>query len=72
MAFIKFVVIQVRGVFDGGVNLIEVSGDRKLENGPLFPRMFKAITRPLLLHTKFHKRVINVKRLCTHHDFSLG
>ena len=52
--------------------VVEVTGyNRKLENGPVIPGMFKAVTRNQWLGGKFYEELNEVKHLCAHMDISI-
>ena len=52
--------------------VVEVTGSRKLENGPVIPGTFKAVTRSRRLGAKFYEELNNkVKQLCAHMNISI-
>ena len=52
--------------------VVEVTGSRKLENGPVIPGTFKAVTRSRRLGAKFYEELNNkVKQLCAHTNISI-
>ena len=46
--------------------VVEVTGNRKLENGLVIPETFKAVTRSRRLGAKFYEELNKVQQLCVH------
>ena len=51
--------------------VVEVTGNRKLENGPVIPGTFMAVTRSRRLGAKFYEELNKVQQLCVHMDISI-
>ena len=49
----------------------EVTGSRRLENGPVVPGTFKARTPSRAIATKFEREILRLKELCAHMDISV-
>ena len=69
---LSFLVFTFLRAHEDNQVVVEVTGSRKLENGPVIPGTFKAVTRNRRLGAKFYEELNNkVKQLCAHMNISI-
>ena len=68
---LSYLIYTFLRAYDDNEVSAKVTGSRRLENGLVVPRTFKARTPSRAIATKFEREILRLKELCAHMDIQL-